>query len=86
MRDWSIESIGLTKEYGGKSNRLLAVDGLRRTFMNGENLFNGGIMQLDLVALLAFIAIMLPISLQVFAWAYRRARRQGTLGQYLANW
>jgi len=59
-----------------------SLDGLRRTFMNGETLFHSSVLQTDLLALLAFIAIMLPLSLQVFAWAYRRARRQGTLGQY----
>ena len=59
-----------------------SLDGLRRTFMNGETLFHSSVLQTDLLALLAFIAIMLPLSLQVFAWAYGRARRQGTLGQY----
>ncbi len=59
-----------------------SLDGLRRTFMNGETLFDSGSLQLDLVALLAFIVVMVPLSLQVFEWAYRRARRQGTLGQY----
>jgi ABC-2 type transport system permease protein len=59
-----------------------SLDGLRRTFMNGETLFDSGPLQLDLVALLVFIVVMLPLSLQVFEWAYRRARRQGTLGQY----
>jgi ABC-2 type transport system permease protein len=59
-----------------------SLDGLRRAFMNGETLFHSNVLQTDLLALLAFIAIMLPLSLQVFAWAYRRARRQGTLGQY----
>lgn len=59
-----------------------SLDGLRRTFMNGETLFDSGPLQLDLVALLAFIVVMVPLSLQVFEWAYRRARRQGTLGQY----
>jgi ABC-2 type transport system permease protein len=59
-----------------------SLDGLRRTFMNGETIFDSAALQIDLLALFAFIAIMVPLSLQVFAWAYRRARRQGTLGQY----
>jgi len=59
-----------------------SLDGIRRTFMNGETLFESGILQTDLVALLAFIVIMVPLSLQVFTWAYQRSRRQGTLGQY----
>jgi ABC-2 type transport system permease protein len=59
-----------------------SLDGLRRAFMNGETVFSSGVLQIDLVALLVFIVVMVPFSLQVFAWAYRRARRQGTLGQY----
>jgi ABC-2 type transport system permease protein len=59
-----------------------SLDGIRRTFMNGETFFQSGILQTDMLALLAFIAIMVPFSLQVFAWAYQRSRRQGTLGQY----
>lgn len=59
-----------------------SLDGLRRTFMNGETLFDSFILQTDLIALALFIVIMVPLSLQVFAWAYRRAQRQGTLGQY----
>jgi hypothetical protein len=59
-----------------------SLDGLRRAFMNGESLFRSGVVQTDLVALLVFIVIMVPLSLKVFEWAYRRSRRQGTLGQY----
>lgn len=59
-----------------------SLDGLRRTFMNGETLFSSPVLQIDLVALILFMLIMVPLSLQVFAWAYRRAQRQGTLGQY----
>ena len=59
-----------------------SLDGLRRTFMNGETLFDSGVLQMDLIALLAFIVVIVPLSLQVFAWAYRRARRQSSLGQY----
>jgi len=59
-----------------------SLDGIRRTFMNGETFFDSAALQTDLVALIAFIIIMVPLSLQVFAWAYRRSQRQGTLGQY----
>jgi len=59
-----------------------SLDGIRRTFMNGETFFNSAVLQTDLVALLAFIVVMVPLSLQVFAWAYRRSQREGTLGQY----
>ena len=59
-----------------------SLDGLRRTFMNGETLLSSSIIQVDLIALLAFLLVMLPLSLQIFVWAYRRAQRDGTLGQY----
>jgi ABC-2 type transport system permease protein len=59
-----------------------SLDGIRRTLMNGETLFGSAILQTDLLALAVFIIVMVPLSLQVFAWAYRRAQRQGTLGQY----
>jgi len=59
-----------------------SLDGIRRALMNGETLFDSAVLQTDLAALLVFIVIMAPLSLQVFAWAYRRSQRQGTLGQY----
>lgn len=59
-----------------------SLDGIRRTFMNGETIFSSAVLQTDLVALIIFIIVMVPLSLQVFAWAYRRSQRQGTLGQY----
>jgi len=59
-----------------------SLDGIRRTFMNGETLLTSSTIQTDLVALAVFIILMVPVSLQVFGWAYRRAQRQGTLGQY----
>ena len=59
-----------------------SLDGLRRTFMNGETLLDSSTIQIDLVALLVFLVVMVPLSLRVFAWAYRRAQKQGTLGQY----
>jgi ABC-2 type transport system ATP-binding protein len=36
MRDWSIETIGLTKEYGGKSKPLVAVDHVDLVVRSGE--------------------------------------------------
>ena len=59
-----------------------SLDGLRRTFMNGETLLDSSTIQIDLVALLVFLVVMVPLGLRVFAWAYRRAQKQGTLGQY----
>jgi ABC-2 type transport system permease protein len=59
-----------------------SLDGIRRTFMNGESLFSSSVIQIDFVALVVFIIVMVPLSLQVFNWAYRRAQREGTLGQY----
>lgn len=59
-----------------------SLDGLRRALMNGETIFGSSVIQTDLVALTLFLVVMVPLSLQVFARAYRRAQRQGTLGQY----
>lgn len=59
-----------------------SLDGIRRAFMNGETMFDSVIIQTDFLALILFILIMVPLSLQVFSWAYHRAQRQGTLGQY----
>jgi len=59
-----------------------SLDGIRRTFMNGETMFDSVIIQTNFLALILFIMIMVPVSLQVFSWAYHRSRRQGTLGQY----
>ncbi len=59
-----------------------SLDGIRRTFMNGETIFTSLVIQTDLIALVVFIVVMIPLSLRVFAWAYHRAQRQGTLGQY----
>jgi len=59
-----------------------SLDGIRRTLMNGEDLFTSSVIQTDLVALVVFLVIMVPLSLRVFAFAYRRAQREGTLGQY----
>jgi ABC-2 type transport system permease protein len=59
-----------------------SLDGIRRTFMNGETIFGSTMIQTDLIALVVFLLAMVPVSLQVFAWAYRRAQRLGTLGQY----
>ena len=36
MRDWSIETIGLTKQYGGKGNPLVAVDHVDLLVRSGE--------------------------------------------------
>ena len=59
-----------------------SLDGIRRTFMNGETILGSAVMQTDLLALVAFLLVTVPISLQVFVWAYRRSQRLGTIGQY----
>jgi ABC-2 type transport system permease protein len=56
-----------------------ALEGLRQAVLNGQ-----GISQLghQIFILAAFAAVLLPLSLAVFAWAVRQAKRLGTLSQF----
>jgi ABC-2 type transport system permease protein len=56
-----------------------ALEGLRQAVLNGQ-----GISQLghQILILAAFAAVLLPLSLAVFAWAVRQAKRLGTLSQF----
>jgi len=56
-----------------------ALDGLRQAILNGAAINNLGNQTL---ALLAFSAILLPISLASFRFAVRRARQDGSLTHY----
>lgn len=58
-----------------------SLDGLRRCFMNGEGFTNPIIMD-DIMKLMLFIVIALPISLWFFRKSYDSTRREGALGQY----
>jgi ABC-2 type transport system permease protein len=55
------------------------LDGIRRVLIQGEGLAE---VREPLVTLLAFLAVLLPFSLWVFARAVRRAKREGSLIQY----
>jgi ABC-2 type transport system permease protein len=56
-----------------------ALEALRQAVLNGQ-----GVAQLaaPLLILTAFAAVLLPLSLAVFAWAVRQAKRLGTLSQF----
>ena len=56
-----------------------SLEGLRQAVLNGK-----GISQLShqILILAAFAVVLLPLSLAVFAWAVRQAKRLGTLSQF----
>jgi ABC-2 type transport system permease protein len=55
------------------------IDGIRRVLIQGQTLAE---VSRPLLALLLFLAILLPFSLWVFSRAVRRAKREGSLSQY----
>lgn len=77
----------LLREYGGSGaasiSRLLpttyGLDGIRRVLIEGQGLSE---VREPLITLLLFLAVLLPLSLWVFARAVRRAKREGSLIQY----
>jgi ABC-2 type transport system permease protein len=62
-----------------------SLDGLRRCLIpaggQSATLLTPQVM-MDVVALLVFTALALPVSLRVFRWGYDVARRDGTLHSY----
>ncbi len=56
-----------------------ALEGLRQTVLNGQGVSRIGH---QLLILAAFAVVLLPLSLAVFAWAVRQAKRLGTLSQF----
>jgi ABC-2 type transport system permease protein len=76
----------LIREYAGglaHISRILpptyGLDGIRRVLIEGQGFAQ---VREPLVTLLAFLAVLLPLSLWVFARAVRRAKREGSLIQY----
>ncbi|MEO6391925.1 MAG: ABC transporter permease [Pyrinomonadaceae bacterium] len=55
------------------------LDGIRRVLIEGQSFRQASG---DFIVLLAFLAVLLPISLYVFGRAVRRAKREGSLIQY----
>ncbi|HYJ45681.1 MAG TPA: hypothetical protein VEV81_03635, partial [Pyrinomonadaceae bacterium] len=55
------------------------LDGIRRVLIEGQGLAE---VREPLLTLFAFLAVLLPFSLWVFARAVRRAKREGSLIQY----
>jgi len=56
-----------------------ALEGLRQAVLNGQGVFKLGT---PILVLAAFAVVLLPLSLIVFAWAVRQAKRLGTLAQF----
>jgi ABC-2 type transport system permease protein len=58
-----------------------SLDGVRRCLMNGETLLDAVVAE-NVLWLLLFIVVALPISLFIFRLGYNSSRRDGSLGQY----
>ncbi len=76
----------LISEYAGglaHISRILpatyGLDGIRRVLIEGQGFAQ---VREPLITLLAFLAVLLPLSLWVFGRAVRRAKREGSLIQY----
>ena len=76
----------LISEYAGglaHISRILpatyGLDGIRRVLIQGQGFAQ---VREPLITLLAFLAVLLPLSLWVFGRAVRRAKREGSLIQY----
>ena len=75
----------LTEYAGGLAHisRILpptyGLDGIRRVLIQGQGFAQ---VREPLITLLAFLAVLLPLSLWVFGRAVRRAKREGSLIQY----
>ncbi len=55
------------------------IDGIRRVLIQGQTLSEA---RQPLLALLVYLSVVFPVSLWVFSRAIRRAKREGSLGQY----
>ena len=76
----------LIRDYAGSAfqiSRILpptyGLDGIRRVLIEGQGFAQ---VREPLVALLAFLVVLLPLSLWVFGRAVKRAKREGSLIQY----
>ncbi|MBO3803812.1 MAG: ABC transporter permease [Candidatus Brockarchaeota archaeon] len=58
-----------------------ALDALRKTLTGGAGMFSPDVYY-DLVVLVAFSVILLPIGLKVLKWGYDTIRRNGTMATY----
>jgi ABC-2 type transport system permease protein len=76
----------LISEYAGRLSAISKVlpptyglDGIRRVLIEGQGFAQ---VREPMITLLAFLAVLLPLSLWVFSRAVRRAKREGSLIQY----
>jgi len=56
-----------------------ALEGLRQAVLNGRGILS---LSHQILILTAFAAVLLPLSLAVFSWSVRQAKRLGTLSQF----
>jgi len=58
-----------------------SLDGIRLCLQGGQSLASPMVLS-DVISLLVFIAVALPLSLYIFKLGYNSARREGSLSQY----
>ncbi|MEM2088787.1 MAG: ABC transporter permease, partial [Thermoproteota archaeon] len=58
-----------------------ALDGMRRTLIMGSSVFDANVLT-DIMILIVFSMILIPVGLKVLGWGYRRIRREGTTSSY----
>lgn len=58
-----------------------ALEGIRLVLLGGENIWNSTV-QLDILVLIIFCLILLPIGAIMFEWGISKAEREGTLARW----
>ncbi|MBS7639110.1 MAG: ABC transporter permease [Candidatus Bathyarchaeia archaeon] len=58
-----------------------ALDAARRILLNGATIFSHSVL-MDVIVLLAYAAVFIPIGLRVFRWGINRIRYEGTVATY----
>ena len=76
IRETAGESLGFVSQLIPTTH---GIDGIRRVLIQGQTLSD---VRGPLLTLAAFLAVLLPFSLWVFARSVRRAKREGSLIQY----
>ncbi len=56
-----------------------ALEGMRLALLKGQSLYE---LLPNIIALVVFSCIMIPLSIIIFGYAVRRAKREGSLTQY----
>jgi hypothetical protein len=58
-----------------------ALDAARQVLLTGRSLASPTVLT-DLVVLMLYMAVSLPLGLRVFRWGYNRIRAEGTVATY----